>query len=101
MDRKNITYENFTMERVLCWRFLLEYYRTVIKYMKGTDNYAVYLLRRFPLINSHLIESEIKGKKISEKYSVNKLEGDTFPLTYQMIYKYQWKEKELVYKLNA
>ena len=32
-------------------------------------------------------------------YCFDKLDGDTFPLTYQMIDKYQWKDIELVDKL--
>ena len=51
-DHKNLTFETFTTERVLCWRLMLEKYGPEIKYIKVTDNNAVDVLIRLLLINS-------------------------------------------------
>ena len=53
-------------------------------------------LIRIPLINSDLTEIRITREALSDKYFVDKLYGYTFLLTCQMIYKYKWKDKELV-----
>ena len=50
-DHKNITFENFTTERVLRWRLMLEEYGPEIKYIKGPDNDAADAVSRLPLIS--------------------------------------------------
>ena len=62
MDRKNLTFDNFTTERVLHWRLMLEEYGPNNKYIKGPDNYAADSLSRLPLINSDVEEKEITNK---------------------------------------
>ena len=39
-DHKNLTFDNFTTERLQHWRLILKEYVPVIKYIKGTDNDA-------------------------------------------------------------
>ena len=41
------------------------------------------------LINSYVKESNIVGVNLSEIYFVDKMDGDTFRVTHQMIDKYQ------------
>ena len=100
-DHKNLTFENFTTERVLRWRLLLEEYGPVIEYVKGIHNDAADALSRLPLIDSAESESKITKEMLSESYSVDKLDADTFPLTYRMIDKYQRKDKNLIAKLKS
>ena len=49
-----------------------------------------------PLIWYDLTESNITRETLSGIYCVDKLDGDTFLLTCQMIDKYKCKDKELV-----
>ena len=51
-DHKNLEFDNFTIERVLRRRLMLEEYGPKIKYIKGPDNDAEDSLSRIPLINS-------------------------------------------------
>ena len=79
-DHKNLTYENFTTERVLRWRLLLEEYGPTIKYIKGLDNDAADALSRLPLLDSAEAESEITKEMLAESYSVDKLDVTHFLL---------------------
>ena len=60
MGLKNLTFDDFTTERVIHWRLLLETYGPTIKYIKGTDNDSSDSLRRLPIINSDFTEVNIK-----------------------------------------
>ena len=96
MDHNNLIFDNFTTERVLRWRLILEEYGTEIKYIKGPDNNAADALISLPLINSDVEESKITREQLDESYGAEKLDGDTFSLTYRAIHKYQRKDKNLV-----
>ena len=50
-DHKNLTFENFTTERVLRWRLMLEEYGPKIKDIKGPDNKTLHGLSKLLLIN--------------------------------------------------
>ena len=81
------------------WRLMLEEYVPEIKYIKEPDNDVVESLIRLPLINSGVTESDVTREQLTEIYGVDHLDGDTFPLTYLTINKYQRKDKGLVEKL--
>ena len=98
--RKNITDKNFTTKRVIFWCLLFENYILTITYTKWCGNEEADDLRRLQLISSEITERNIEREILSEIYCVNKLDGNIFPLTYQMIDKYQRKDKELVNKLK-
>ena len=51
---QGIKFENFTTERVLSWRLLLEEYGIIIRYIKGPESYAADVLIRIPFINSNV-----------------------------------------------
>ena len=57
-------------------------------------------LNRFSFISSYETEGDISRKYLFDCYYDNKLDGNTFPLTYQKIDTYQWKYHELVDKLK-
>ena len=80
---------------------MLEKYGTEIKYIKGPDNYAADALSRLPLIKYDVIEIDVTREQLAESYSVDQLDGNILPLTYQTINKYQRKDKELVEKLKC
>ena len=71
---------------------LLEEYAPTIKYIKGPDNNTADDLNKNLPINSDSTESGITRETLAEIYCVDKLEGDTFPQTHRMIYKYQQKK---------
>ena len=56
---------------------------------------------RILFINSDTKDNYITREALAERYFVNNFNGSTFPLTYQMINKYQGKDKELVDKLKC
>ena len=80
---------------------LLEEYGPITEYKKWTNNDATAALNRLPLIKSGVTESDVKCEQLAESYGVDQLDGDTFPLTYRMINKYQRKDKEMVEKLKC
>ena len=80
---------------------MLEEYSPEIKYIKGPDDDAADALSRLPLIKSDVTESDVTREQLAESYCVDQLDGDTFPLTYRMINKYQRKDKEMVEKLKC
>ena len=47
-DHNNLIFENFTIERGIRWRLLLEKYGPEIKYIKGPDKNTAYALSRLP-----------------------------------------------------
>ena len=73
-------------------RLVLEEYGPEIKYIKGPDNDAVDSLSMLPLINSDFTDISIMRKQLAESYCVDQLDGNTFPLIYQTINKYQRKD---------
>ena len=48
----------------------------------------------------YVTDSDIARKALAKNYCVDKLDGNTSPRTYRMIYKYQRKAIELVAKLK-
>ena len=90
-DHRNLVYDNFTKEKVLCWRLLLEEYAPTIKYIKGYDNVTVDTLIMLPIINSYVKDSSITREYSAEICCVQKLDSNTFSLTYQTIDKYHRK----------
>ena len=51
-----------------------------IKYVKGPNNDAADALSRIPSLNYDVTESESTRDQLSERYGVDQLYGDTFPL---------------------
>ena len=58
------------------------------------------VLSRLPLINSDKNYIDITREHLAKSYNVDKIDSNTFRLTYQMIDKHQHKYKELVEKLK-
>ena len=57
--------------------------------MKGGDIDTVDALRDISLINSDTTDINITTETLYGRYCVDKLDSDTFPLTYIMMDKYQ------------
>ena len=52
-------------------------------------------------MNSDVTERNSTRGTLDESYCVNKFDGNAFQQTYQIIDKYQWKDKELLEKLKC
>ena len=70
------------------------------KNIKGPDNDAVYVLSRLPWTKSYIIESNNTRETLAESYCVDKFDSEMLPLTCRLNNKYQFKDKELVGKIN-
>ena len=68
---------------------MLEEYFPTITYIKGPGNKAEKNLIRIVLINYYVTQRKITRGTSSENYCVDKLDIYTFPLTYQIIDKYE------------
>jgi len=103
----------------MSWRLLIEEYGPELIYIPGPDNTNADALSRMPLSEcflnekvvtenekhvaealaelevseSNLIETNITMEDMSESFCVEKLDNDTFPLTYKTIDKFQRKDK--------
>ena len=62
---KNITFGDFTTERVIRWHIMLQEYRTEIKYIKETDKNAADALSRLLLINSDITVINITREQLA------------------------------------
>ena len=78
---------------MILWCLLLEEYEPIIEYIEDTDNYAEDELIRIPLIKYDITERDTKIETLSDSYCVNKLGGNTFPLTHQKINDHHRNEK--------
>ena len=72
---------------------MMEEYGPDIKYIKLPDIDAVYSLIWILFINSEAKESDITREILSERYCVNELDSETFPLKHPTIDKYQRNDK--------
>ena len=79
---------------------MLDEYGPIIKYIKVTDNDKEDVLSIISLIISDVTDSNITRENLAEIYCVYKLDGDTFPLKYQNIEKYQRKYRKMIAKMK-
>jgi len=98
-DHKNLTFKIFNTDRVIRWRLLIEEYGPRLIYIKGPDNDVADALSRLNISNM-FPEEDITTEVLAERYGIEKLEPDTFPLTYATIRKYQLADAELMKKLQ-
>ncbi|MGH7974345.1 MAG: RNase H-like domain-containing protein, partial [bacterium] len=51
-DHKNLTYKNFTSDRVNRWRLLIEEFNHKFEYLPGKKNFIADMLSRFPMMDT-------------------------------------------------
>ena len=99
-DHKNLTCANFTTERVLRWRLLIEEFQPEIKYLKGKDNQIADALSRMNIsYNPYAEDDTFNSYEMAEAFSED-ISGDVFPLKYALIDKYQQKDKNVLLNLQ-
>ena len=99
-DHKNLTFKEFNTDRVIRWRLLVEEYGPEIIYIKGPDNIVADAISRLHISECNFAEKDISMSDMAESYDVEKLDNDTFPLTYKQIKHYQKTDKALLKKLE-
>ena len=98
-DHLNLTCKQYTIERVIRWRLLIEEYGPELRYIKGAKNVIADILSRLPLLD------EIPPTETSLEYwqcfaqpadDVNDLPDDAMPVTFKLIYNEQRKDARLL-----
>ncbi|MGH3054181.1 MAG: RNase H-like domain-containing protein, partial [Gaiellaceae bacterium] len=91
-DHKNLTHHNFTSDRVLRWRLLIEDFRPTIRYVPGPTNIEADALSRLPVKES--IDATVA---LHDAYVYNPAydEVNFYPLDYELIYIHQQEDAEL------
>ena len=94
-DHKNLTYNLFYSERVICWRLILEEFGPELKYIKGKNNVVADALCRLGMSDNQDILS------ISELYGYNDadLTDSAYPIRYCNIPKAQKTDAKINQKL--
>ena len=87
-DHKNLTFDNFTTDRVRRWRLIVEEYAPTIIYIKGVKNEVADALSRLPITDSPSDESAF----IESCFAID---ADTFPLAYDTIAEAQQEDETL------
>ena len=93
-DHKNLTFSNFTTERVMRWRMVLEEYDPELVYIKGPDNIVADALSRLDLIPE---EEEPTGHLNLWQWlhlEQEELPEDAYPLRWSLIQREQKKDQK-------
>jgi len=90
-DHKNLTFNNFTMDRVRRWRLIVEEYSPTIYYVKGVHNIIADMLSRVP-------RQDAPVPTIIETCFL--METEHFPLAFAIIAQAQADDKKLQKTLN-
>ena len=85
-DHKNLSFENFSSERVRRWRLLLEEFDFTFRYAPGKDNVVADMISRYPIIN-------VNEQTVHDMNNID--EDDEFPLDFSVISRHQSKDNAL------
>ena len=96
-DHQNLTYKNFTTERVMRWRLILEEYGPELVYIKGERNVVADALSRLPMKVSKSSETHETLACLAESFGMDEdeLPDDAYPLSFKRIAKGQKIDKKL------
>jgi hypothetical protein len=90
MDHKNLTFSNFTTDRVTCWRLILEEYGPNIVYLPGKRNIIANALSRLPKLDEPHDESAF----LEEIFALEE-QTDAFPIAFDVISKAQLADNKI------
>jgi hypothetical protein len=101
-DHSNLTYANFTTDRVIRWRLYLEEYSPDIRYIKGESNIVADALSRLELSNEPMEEAFFTDELRSEfyYYGSEAMESEDYALTYEKFGKAQSTDKAILKELK-
>ena len=82
-DHANLTFKNFTLERVLCWCLYCEEYGPILKYVPGEQNVVADALSRLELEQLPFLVEKDAYYTIFDSYDTECQENiHVHPLTY-------------------
>ena len=93
-DHKNLTCSNLTSERVYRWRLVLEEYGPEVVYIKGIHNNAADALSRLDILEA-VPEASLRPVDLAERYDIDDIPADAYPLTYSLIDREQCRDLKL------
>jgi len=98
-DHKNLTYKNFTTDRVMRWRLAIEEYGPELVYIKGEKNVVADALSRLSTKEDKLDKVEF----ISDHFALDDddLPKNMYPLRFTNIKRCQEKDEKLQEKLQS
>lgn len=101
-DHVNLTYKNFTTDRVMRWRLFLEEYSPDLRYVKGDRNIVADALSRLDFLQPPLDEAHFTDELRSELYcyAQEELSIDDFPLSYRVLGTHQRHDEAMLKKLQ-
>ena len=101
-DHENLTYKHFNSDRVMRWRLFIEEYSPDLRYIKGEENIVADALSRLGILNAPLEEAHFTEELRSACYALDEedMPEDAFPLSYELIGKFQSKDKEILAELK-
>jgi hypothetical protein len=88
-DHKNLTFSNFTTDRVTCWRLIVEEYGPKIVYLPGKCNIIANALSRLPKLEPH-----DESVFLEEIFALDE-QTDAFPIAFDVISKAQLTDKKI------
>jgi hypothetical protein len=89
-DHKNLTFSNFTTDRVTRWRLIVEEYGPKIVYLPGKRNIIADALLRLPKLKDPYDESTF----LEEIFALNE-QSDVFPIAFDITSKAQLADKKI------
>ena len=95
-DHLNLTHKNFTTNRVMRWRLLIEEYGPEFCYIKGTKNVVADALSRLDMIPRSATSDLLLTNADLFGESKQDIPNIINPVSFQLIFKYQKEDKELL-----
>lgn len=102
-DHLNLTFKNFTTDRVMRWRLIVEEFGPEFHYIKGEKNIVADALSRLDMVNTPLWNSTTRFSDvhIAEAFGLNDDDPQLtafMPVEYKLIHEHQNAMPELVQK---
>ena len=98
-----MTLKKFNTNRVLWWRIILEKYGLDIKYIPVEKNISADALYQLPNNGNqyYTLESAYNMEIMLEIYNTKEIPDGTFPLSFNIIDRYQWEDHIRMEKLSC